>query len=172
MSLSRVEAEKHDLPETQFELAPLVERAARDAAGSERAHRLDFQLVEQPLAQGDEHQIEQVIRNLVENSLKYGSEAGQVRIRLDNSRLDEARITVSDQGEGIPSEHVPHLTRRFYRTDPGRSRASGGTGLGLAIVKHIVERHRGRLDIESQEGVGTRVTVRLPKVAVDEVAAE
>lgn len=172
MSLSRVEAEKHDLPETRFELAPLVERAARDAAGSERADRLEFQLVEDPLVQGDEQQIEQVIRNLVENSLKYGAEDGQVRIRLDNSRLDEARVTVSDQGEGIPSEHVPHLTRRFYRTDPGRSRASGGTGLGLAIVKHIVERHRGRLDIESQEGVGTRVTVRFPKVGVAHEATE
>lgn len=172
MSLSRVEAEKHDLPETQFELTPLVERAARDAAGSERADRLDFQLVEQPLVQGDAQQIEQVIRNLVENSLKYGADGAPVRIRLDNSRLDEARITVSDQGEGIPAEHVPHLTRRFYRTDPGRSRASGGTGLGLAIVKHIVERHRGRLDIESQEGVGTRVTVRFPKVGVAKEAAE
>ena len=114
------------------------------------------------MVNGDEQQIEQVIRNLVENSLKYGAPDSFVRVRLDHSRLGEARITVSDTGDGIPPEHVPHLTRRFYRTDPGRSRASGGTGLGLAIVKHIVERHRGRLDIESQEGVGTNVIVRLP----------
>ncbi|MDZ4276247.1 MAG: ATP-binding protein, partial [Erythrobacter sp.] len=73
-----------------------------------------------------------------------------------------ARITVADQGEGIAPEQIPHLTRRFYRTDPGRSRASGGTGLGLAIVKHIVERHRGRLDITSELGVGTSVVVRIP----------
>ena len=72
------------------------------------------------------------------------------------------RLTVADRGEGIAPEHIPHLTRRFYRTDPGRSRASGGTGLGLAIVKHIVERHRGRLDIESTLGEGTRVAVLLP----------
>ena len=162
MSLSRVEAEKHDLPETPLELAPLVERAARDAAGPDRLKRLDMQLTERPQVNGDEQQIEQVIRNLVENSLKYGAPDTHVRVRLDHSRLGEARITVSDTGDGIPPEHVPHLTRRFYRTDPGRSRASGGTGLGLAIVKHIVERHRGRLDIESQEGVGTNVIVRLP----------
>jgi two-component system phosphate regulon sensor histidine kinase PhoR len=74
---------------------------------------------------------------------------------------------VVDQGEGIAPEQIPHLTRRFYRTDPGRSRASGGTGLGLAIVKHIVERHRGRLDITSALGEGTRVVVRLPLAEAD-----
>ncbi|UAB77047.1 two-component sensor histidine kinase [Erythrobacter sp. SCSIO 43205] len=164
MSLSRVEAEKHDLPETNLELASLVERAARDAAGSERSDWLEFELAEQPTVQGDQQQLEQLVRNLVDNAFKYGREGTYVRVRLDHSQLGEARITVSDTGDGIPSEHVPHLTRRFYRTDPSRSRASGGTGLGLAIVKHIVERHRGRLDIQSTEGVGTKVIVRLPQV--------
>ena len=74
-------------------------------------------------------------------------------------------LAITDHGDGIEPEHVPHLTRRFYRTDPGRSRASGGTGLGLAIVKHIVERHRGRLDIASEVGRGTTVRVRFPAVA-------
>ena len=73
----------------------------------------------------------------------------------------EAVLSVTDHGEGIHPDHIPHLTRRFYRTDPGRSRAAGGTGLGLAIVKHIVERHRGRMDISSKLGVGTTVTIRL-----------
>lgn len=168
MSLSRVEAEKHDLPQTPLQLAPLIERAAHDAAGPERIERIKLELTHQPCVQGDEQQIEQVIRNLVENSLKYGAAETMVRVRLDHSRLGEARITVSDTGDGIAPEHVPHLTRRFYRTDPGRSRASGGTGLGLAIVKHIVERHRGRLDIESQEGVGTQVIIRLPMVSDDD----
>ena len=75
---------------------------------------------------------------------------------------ERAVLTVRDHGEGIDAEHIPHLTRRFYRVDPSRSRAAGGTGLGLAIVKHIVERHRGRLDIASRKGEGTTVTVRLP----------
>ena len=111
---------------------------------------------------GDVQQLEQVVRNLVDNALKYGSPETDVEVVLDRSRDGQARITVTDEGEGIAPEQIPHLTRRFYRTDPGRSRASGGTGLGLAIVKHIVERHRGRLDISSEIGKGTQVIVRLP----------
>ena len=71
-------------------------------------------------------------------------------------------LAVADQGAGIAREHLPRLTERFYRVDKGRSRAVGGTGLGLAIVKHIVNRHRGQLLIESEEGVGTTVSVWLP----------
>jgi len=162
MSLSRVEAEKHDLPQQVLELAPLTQQAARDAAGSQRIDRIVLQISEQPNVRGDHQQLEQVVRNLVDNALKYGSPDTPVQVQLDLARDGMARITVSDQGDGIAPEQIPHLTRRFYRTDPGRSRASGGTGLGLAIVKHIVERHRGRLDIESDLGKGTRVIVRLP----------
>lgn len=162
MSLSRVEAEKHDLPTERIALAPLVERAARDAAGSGRIDRLVLDIAAEPFVLGDLHQLEQVVRNLVDNALKYGASDKQVMVVLDLAPGDQARIAVSDEGEGIAPEQIPHLTRRFYRTDPGRSRASGGTGLGLAIVKHIVERHRGRLDISSELGKGTRVVVRIP----------
>jgi two-component system phosphate regulon sensor histidine kinase PhoR len=162
MSLSRVEAEKHDLPTERIDLASLVERAARDAAGSDRADRLILDLAAEPIVTGDRQQLEQVVRNLVDNALKYGAEDTPVEVTLDLAQGDLARIAVADQGEGIAPEQIPHLTRRFYRTDPGRSRASGGTGLGLAIVKHIVERHRGRLDITSELGKGTRVVVRIP----------
>ncbi|MBA4009973.1 MAG: two-component sensor histidine kinase, partial [Erythrobacter sp.] len=162
MSLSRVEAEKHELPTTHIDLASLVERAARDAAGSHRADRLELQLGAEPVVLGDLQQLEQVVRNLVDNALKYGAADRPVTVALDLAQGELARIAVTDEGEGIAPEHIPHLTRRFYRTDPGRSRASGGTGLGLAIVKHIVERHRGRLDITSALGKGTRVVVRLP----------
>ena len=75
------------------------------------------------------------------------------------------RIVIDDESDGIPPEHIPRLTERFYRVDPSRSRTLGGTGLGLSIVKHIVERHRGRLDIASELGKGTRVTVLLPATA-------
>ena len=166
MSLSRVEAEKHDLPSETLELAPLIKRAAQDAAGSNRVGRLEFDLKDTPHVRGDRQQLEQVIRNLVDNALKYGSPDTNVRVEMANARNEQTRITVSDRGEGIAPEHIPHLTRRFYRTDPGRSRASGGTGLGLAIVKHIVERHRGRLDIESAVNKGTSVTIRLPILEV------
>ena len=116
---------------------------------------------------GDRQQLEQVVRNLVDNAMKYGADDTPVRVTLDLAQGDLARIAVVDEGEGIAPDQIPHLTRRFYRTDPGRSRASGGTGLGLAIVKHIVERHRGRLDITSQVGKGTRVVVRLPLAEIE-----
>jgi len=83
-----------------------------------------------------------------------------ISVVRDGTRM--LRLTVADKGEGIPADHLPRLTERFYRVDPGRSRSLGGTGLGLAIVKHIVERHRGRLDIASTPGAGTRVSVTLP----------
>jgi two-component system, OmpR family, phosphate regulon sensor histidine kinase PhoR len=172
MSLSRVEAEKHDLPTERIDLASLVERAARDAAGPRRAERLELELTAEPVVLGDLQQLEQVVRNLVDNALKYGAPDTPVTVVLDMAQGDLARIAVQDQGEGIAPEQIPHLTRRFYRTDPGRSRASGGTGLGLAIVKHIVERHRGRLDITSTLGEGTRVVVRLPLAEPDPPPAE
>lgn len=170
MSLSRVEAEKHDLPTERIDLAPLLERAARDAAGLSRVDRLALEITAQPVVTGDRQQLEQVVRNLVDNALKYGAADRPVVVTLDLTQNDLARITVTDEGEGIAPDQIPHLTRRFYRTDPGRSRASGGTGLGLAIVKHIVERHRGRLDITSALGKGTSVVVRLP-IAQDGLSA-
>lgn len=165
MSLSRVEAERHDRPRDRVELGLLVEQAARDGAGHERQDRLRLDNRDGPLAvRGDHNQLEQLVRNLVDNALKYGTAGTPVEVTLARGDGGMAVLTVRDQGEGIAPEHIPHLTRRFYRTDPGRSRAAGGTGLGLAIVKHIVERHRGRLDITSRQGEGTVVTVRLPMV--------
>ena len=165
MSLSRIEAEKHDLPSEDVDLSALVERAANDAAGSDRNERIALSVETGISVRGDRQQLEQLVRNLVDNALKYGSDKAPVEIGLTKSRDGQARLVVEDQGDGIPAEHLPHLTRRFYRTDPGRSRASGGTGLGLAIVKHIVERHRGRLDIESELAKGTTVIVRIPALS-------
>ena len=163
MALSRVEAEKHDQPRERIDLFALVQQAARDSAGAERLERLRFAAPEESIAvRGDRNQLEQLVRNLVDNALKYGAPGTPVDVGLARGERDMAVLTVIDRGEGIAAEHIPHLTRRFYRIDPGRSRAAGGTGLGLAIVKHIVERHRGRLDIASRLGEGTSVTVRLP----------
>ncbi|QZH74871.1 MAG: two-component sensor histidine kinase [Erythrobacter sp.] len=168
MSLSRVEAEKHDHPRERLELSRLVRQAARDGAGPDRLDRLDFQIAEGDMpVRGDQKQLEQLVRNLVDNAMKYGAAGAPVTVELTHGEREMALLRIVDRGEGIASEHLPHLTRRFYRTDPGRSRAAGGTGLGLAIVKHIVERHRGRLDIDSQLGVGTTVSVRLPLAPVE-----
>ncbi len=162
MSLSRIEAEKHEQPAKPLDYSALVERAAQDAAGVDRRDRLQMNIDAGLRVAGDAQQLEQLTRNLVDNALKYGAADGTVSVALDTGPHGNARLIVSDTGEGIPPEHLPHLTRRFYRTDPGRSRASGGTGLGLAIVKHIVERHRGRLEIRSTPGEGTTVTARIP----------
>ena len=163
MSLSQVEAEKHEQPREQLDLAALAAQAARDAAGPDRLKRLKLPDVKEKVpVLGDRSQLEQLVRNLVDNAFKYGAPEGVVDVRIERSDSGSAVLAVSDDGEGIDAQHIPHLTRRFYRVDPSRSRAAGGTGLGLAIVKHIVERHRGRLDIVSRKGEGTTVTVRLP----------
>jgi two-component system phosphate regulon sensor histidine kinase PhoR len=164
MSLSRVEASKHERPAKPLDLASLVQRAARDGAGPDRQDRVTFRAPRDFTVLGDPEQLEQVVRNLVDNGLKYGDTDKMVSVTLSPGPRDSVIVAVEDRGPGIPPEHVPHLTRRFYRTDPGRSRASGGTGLGLAIVKHIVERHQGRLDIDSVLGEGTTVRIRLPTI--------
>ncbi|WP_239806838.1 sensor histidine kinase [Croceicoccus hydrothermalis] len=163
MSLSRIEAEKHELPPAIFDLGDMARTVASGTAALHGEHRVNLECTDAPLpVRGDRQQVDQLLRNLVDNGLKYGAEDAPVTITLSRLDNDQAEMVVTDQGAGIAAEHLPHLTRRFYRTDPGRSRAVGGTGLGLAIVKHIVERHRGRLDIRSRLGEGTAITVRLP----------
>jgi two-component system phosphate regulon sensor histidine kinase PhoR len=119
---------------------------------------------------GDRDQILQVLHNLVSNALKYGHSGTPIIVRAvaepESAGVPaQVRISVTDKGEGILPEHLPRLTERFYRVDSVRSRKMGGTGLGLAIVKHIVERHRGRVEISSQPGVGSCVSVTLPQAA-------
>lgn len=167
MSLSQLEAEKHDIPTDHIDLGQLASRVAGEFAATIGNGRVNLLRPEEPIyVAGDSRQLEQLLRNLVENSLKYGDPDKPVSVTLSNGGAS-AQLVVADKGAGISADHLPHLTRRFYRTDPGRSRAAGGTGLGLAIVKHIVERHRGKLDIDSELGVGTQVTVRFPLISPD-----
>ena len=171
MSLSRLEAEKHDAPTARVDLGQLAARVVGEFQGApaNQPPRLRLESTDEAAAPttvtGDSHQLEQLLRNLIDNAFKYGDPAAAVEVRVAPPVGQFAVVTVADRGAGIGSEHLPHLTRRFYRTDAGRSRAAGGTGLGLAIVKHIVERHRGELGITSAPGEGTVVTVRLPLAA-------
>ena len=163
MTLSPVEAEKHDRPSEAIDLAQLAARVVAEVSslkGKERVALAEAQPGTMVLA--DPGQLEQLLRNLIDNALKYGAEDQPVTVTVERRDHAQARLAVTDRGPGIAPEHLPHLTRRFYRTDPGRSRASGGTGLGLAIVKHIVERHGGTLDITSTVGQGTCAAVQLP----------
>lgn len=164
MSLSRIEAEKFRELRTEIDIAALARETCDTLATAHGNRGADIRLTlasDLPPVAGDEAQLSQLIHNLIGNAMKYGRAGTPVDVSLAFSAATVSLI-VADAGDGIPPEHLPRLTERFYRVDPGRSRSLGGTGLGLAIVKHIVERHRGRLDIASTVGVGTRVTVKLP----------
>ncbi len=171
LSLSRVEAEERVRPTAPVDLSALLESAVQAiapmAAQNGNTFRLD--LPDEPvIVPGDARQLQQVLSNLLENAIKYGGRDKPVDLVLSapmpelSIRQDGVHLTVTDYGEGIAEYHIPRLTERFYRVDSHRSREVGGTGLGLAIVKHIINRHRGRLRIESSPGKGTRFSVILP----------
>jgi two-component system phosphate regulon sensor histidine kinase PhoR len=166
MSLSRIEADRFVAPGELVDVDDIVETAVANASHFRSRGMCDIKVVVAPglsSIRGDRAQLLQVLDNLLGNAVRYGCDKPgaviDVTAALSGSWLE---LTVADQGPGIAREHLPRVTERFYRADAARSRESGGTGLGLAIVKHIVERHRGSLEIKSTVGIGTQVTVRLP----------
>ena len=166
MSLSLIEADRFVAPNDSVNLYDVVQSAVANASKSRRgvSCEMTVDLPETlPAVRGDRAQLLQVFDNLLNNAIRYGCEGTEVRIEVA-ARSDKGSVvvTVTDHGAGMSREHLPRVTERFYRVDAARSRESGGTGLGLAIVKHIVERHRGALDIKSTVGVGTSVSVSLP----------
>jgi two-component system, OmpR family, phosphate regulon sensor histidine kinase PhoR len=168
MSLSRIEAERYSVPRDPVDLLPLIDEVGASLAPLLEQRGSTLQVddrAKESVVAGDRAQLAQLLNNLLVNALRYGRAGTPIRLRLADAGPELLRLIVSDEGEGISAEHLPRLTERFYRVDPGRSRALGGTGLGLAIVKHIVGRHRGRLDIRSELGVGTSVHVLLPRFA-------
>ena len=175
LSLSRIELIEHQPPSSTVDLHSLVTRlvAAFEPRLKERSVKLDVRMPDDvPAVIGDADQLMQVLQNLLDNAVKYGRERGTVRLEIAVAAgRPGVTMTVADQGAGIPREHLPRLTERFYRVDTGRSRAAGGTGLGLAIVKHIVNRHRGQLSIESEEGIGTTISVWLPQAVAQPVVS-
>jgi two-component system phosphate regulon sensor histidine kinase PhoR len=173
ISLSRIEADKHRMPSDAVSLSALARETADTLRGERTSDSRIILVIEDglPPVAGDRAQLSQLLHNLVSNALKYGDPAKPVRVAVARESAAMVRLAVADEGEGIAPQHLPRLTERFYRVDAGRSRQAGGTGLGLAIVKHIVERHRGRLDIASTQGVGTTITVLLPVTSEPSAAA-
>jgi two-component system phosphate regulon sensor histidine kinase PhoR len=103
-----------------------------------------------------------VASNLVNNACKYTQEGGAITLRWLRNSTGQPMLQVQDNGPGIPAEHVPRLTERFYRVDAGRDRAQGGSGLGLSIVKHALEQHEALLRVESKPGEGSVFSAVFP----------
>ena len=164
LSISRIEASKGYLPDEVIDLAALADDVVKEIGigGDARAGDIALSAAGPAQVQADRAQMSQLLHNIIGNAMKYGRAGTPVTVKVAPSGAQMVELSVGDKGDGIPADALPRLTERFYRVDSARSRTLGGTGLGLAIVKHVVERHRGRLDIESEEGVGTTVRVRLP----------
>ena len=192
LSLSRIELDEHTRPTGRVDVVRSVGAAIAAFELKAAARRVRLRVVaadDLPMVAGDADQLSQVMHNLISNAIKYTREQTEVAVSISLTDATAVggtmppplatagplggrrparpapqmiSVAITDQGEGIARTHLPRLTERFYRVDPARSRALGGTGLGLAIVKHILNRHRGRLTIESDVGRGTTFTVWLP----------
>lgn len=177
LSLSRIELNAHLQPNTPVDLPPIVRQVVDGLQTLARDRGVDIKVTIplDPLwVLGDRDELIRALENLVENALKYGAAGKRVDITVSRGQtragMPEGRVAVRDYGPGIAPEHLPRLTERFYRVDVTDSRAQGGTGLGLALVKHVLNRHGGRLTIESTLGAGATFTMHLP-LRTDEFAS-
>ena len=162
LELSRFEANDAPIKGMPIDVAAMAALLRKDVlARPSHPRQVEVSIESSASLIGDEAMVQSAFSNLVDNAAKYTPPEGSVQIRW---WTDEAggHFSVRDTGPGIPAEHLPRLTERFYRVDPGRSRDTGGSGLGLAIVKHALHRHGGRLEIDSAEGRGSTFTCHFP----------
>jgi two-component system phosphate regulon sensor histidine kinase PhoR len=166
LELSRLESTDGEAPRDPIDVPRMLERLHRDAlAKGDRPHHVLLELECEDGLFGAAHEIESAFTNLLVNGLKYTLSEGTVSMRWWSDE-EGAYFSVIDTGIGIPAEHIPRLTERFYRVDAGRSRGEGGSGLGLAIVKHALQRHGGWLDVRSVEGKGSTFTCHFPALRI------
>ena len=173
-TISKLESSMNKLNLEKFDIVALAKEIAEQAEiEADKKHiRISVKGVENLPSPfwvlADKHYIGQVLVNLIINSIRYGKEGGQTRIRF-RDMLDKILVEVEDNGLGIGKEDLPRVFERFYRTDKGRSREQGGTGLGLAIVKHIIEAHGERISVRSEPGVGSTFSFTLKKVNLQDM---
>jgi two-component system phosphate regulon sensor histidine kinase PhoR len=163
MSLSRLELKAKVAPHDAVDLVPLIGSVCDALAPLAADVGVEIKRIvpSGPVnVSGDSDELTQVFENLIENACKYGQEGKKVEVKLSAAKGQPVEVSIQDYGPGIPEEHVPRLTERFYRVNVESSRSKKGTGLGLAIVKHILTRHRARLIIRSEVGKGSTFTVR------------
>jgi two-component system, OmpR family, phosphate regulon sensor histidine kinase PhoR len=172
LSLSRIELNAHLRPDKEVDLLAIIRQVADGLQMLASDRNVEVRVAapaDRVLVRGDRDELLRVFENLVENALKYAASGKRIDIALAVGEgaggAREARVTVRDYGPGIAPEHLPRLTERFYRVDVADSRAQGGTGLGLALVKHILNRHGGRLTIDSAIGQGATFSAHLPLAA-------
>ena len=173
LTLSHLEASENPASGQPIDVVGLLTTLRKDALARSYATRdIRISIESDARLLGDARQIESAFGNLLDNAAKYTSATGQITLRWWQDRSG-AYFSVTDNGLGIPSEHIPRLTERFYRVDPGRSRATGGSGLGLAIVKHVLQQHDATLEIRSEEGRGSTFSCHFPlrRVPAREIAA-
>jgi two-component system phosphate regulon sensor histidine kinase PhoR len=171
LELSRLESTDGEAPRDPIDVPRMLERLYRDAlANLKRPRHVLLDLESTDGLFGTAHELESAFTNLLVNALKYTQSDGTVRMRWWTDE-DGAYFSVIDSGIGIPAEHIPRLTERFYRVDSGRSRGQGGSGLGLSIVKHALQRHAGWLEVQSIEGKGSTFTCHFPSQRICHVRA-
>jgi two-component system phosphate regulon sensor histidine kinase PhoR len=162
LALSRFEANEAPIKGQPIDVAAMAALLRKDVlARPTHPRQVELTIESSAHLLGDENMVQSAFSNLVDNAAKYTPPEGSMQIRWWTD-AEGAHFSVRDTGPGIPAEHIPRLTERFYRVDPGRSRDTGGSGLGLAIVKHALHRHGGRLDIDSVEGRGSTFTCHFP----------
>ncbi len=176
LSLSKIEMNAHNVPTGRVDLLRIIrgEKQHFEWACKQKNVNIRMKLSDTiPPTRGEDEELAQVVRNLLGNAIKYTMPDTDVVIstKLTTQMPDDPIFrslkraivfSVQDQGEGIPAEHIPRLTERFYRVDSARTRKVGGTGLGLAIVKHVLNRHHGVLHIDSVVGEGSTFSIYLP----------
>lgn len=166
LELSKLESGEHTQEEHPVDMAGMLALLRKEVMALDQHPRnVRLQLESDALLKGVESELHSIASNLISNAVKYTSPEGEIELRWWTDDAG-AHLSVRDTGMGIAEEHIPRLTERFYRVDPGRARSMGGSGLGLAIVKHALQRHDGTLQIQSTEGVGSTFTCHFPRSRV------
>ena len=164
--LSKSDENQVNLDYKPVDLRALVEEVCKHAEilAEEKNIKIIIAFLELIEIQGDEVRLRQMVWNVLQNGIKYTQQGGELKISLQNE-VDFALLTIQDTGIGIPEEDLPLIFNRFYRVDKARTRDEGGSGLGLSICRQIAEAHKGKIEVESKLGVGTRFKIRLPNSA-------
>ena len=165
--ITKLEVGDLSLNKDEFDIVKLVQNVFElfemKAAKKHITLTFDIDYSDSIMVYADEERIQQVLTNLIVNSIKYGREKGTTEVSIENLIKNKAIIRITDNGEGISKENIPRLFERFYRVDKSGSRKEGGSGLGLSIVKHIIEAHKEKVYVESELGVGSEFSFTLEK---------